>query len=297
MPALYEKLVKTATLSAVSVALLLIVIKFITFGLTGSVSLLASLLDSSMDILASGLNFFLVRYALKPPDEDHSFGHGKAESLAALAQSLFIIISAIILLFASIKMIVHPNIIREPALGIIISTISVFITGGLVFYQKKVIKKTKSRAVQADMLHYSSDLLMNISVIIAISLTWYGIKSADAIFAFLIACYITYSACKIAFYAVQDLLDKSLPQSDILRIIDIASSYTEVKGLHELKTRQAGPIKFIQLHIELDDHIPLIKAHAVADMIEKHIAHSFSPAQVIIHQDPVSVVAQEKESF
>jgi ferrous-iron efflux pump FieF len=290
---LYEKLIKRATLSAVVVSVFLILIKLLTCWFTGSMSLFASLLDSSIDLLASGLNFFLVRYALKPADDDHTFGHGKAESLAALAQSTFIIGSATILLLSSIQSIVHPTAIESPLLGITVSAVSVIVTCILVLFQKNVIKKTNSKAIEADMLHYSSDMFMNIAVIIALFLSWYGITYADAGFAFFIALYIFYNACKIAYSAIQDLLDKALPESDNQKISEIIFSYPNVCGFHDLKTRQAGPVKFIQLHLELDDDMPLIKAHAIADAIEKHISREFSPATVIIHQDPVSVVSLE----
>lgn len=290
---LYDKLVKRSTLIAVLTSIFLIFLKFITCWITGSISLFASLLDSSIDLLASGLNFFLVRYAMKPADDDHTFGHGKAESLAALAQSTFIIGSATILLLSSIKSIVHPSELQAPLLGIIVSAISAVFTCLLVLYQRYVVKLTQSKAIQADMLHYSSDMLMNITVIIALFLSWYGISFADAAFAFLIALYICYNAYKIAYNAIQDLLDRALPESDNEKIANIVASYPNVHGFHDLKTRQAGPIKFIQLHIELDDNMPLVKAHAIADSIEKRIAELFSPATVIIHQDPISVVPIE----
>jgi ferrous-iron efflux pump FieF len=290
---LYEKLVKRATLSAVLISIFLILVKFITCWLTGSISLLASLLDSSIDLIASGFNYFLVRYALKPADDEHTFGHGKAESLAALSQSAFIIGSAIILLFSSIRSFIQPSELQFPLLGIAVSTISAAITCVLVLYQRHVIKITKSNAIQADMLHYSSDLLLNITVIVALCFSWYGITYADAIFACFIALYICYNAFCIAYNAIQDLLDRALPDSDNILIAEIISQYPEVYGFHDLKTRQAGPVKFIQLHIELDDNMPLIKAHAIADSIEKQISKQFSPATVIIHQDPISVVPAE----
>lgn len=290
---LYEKLVKRATLSAVLISIVLIIIKLLTCWLTGSISLLASLLDSSIDLLASGLNFFLVRYALKPADDDHTFGHGKAESLAALAQSTFIIGSATIVLLSSVKSVISPSEIQVPLLGIIISIISTVITAFLVLYQKYVIKLTRSKAIEADMLHYSSDMLMNIAVIFALALSWYGVAYADAFFAFFIALYICYSAYQIAYNAIQDLLDRALPDSDNAKIAEIIAAYPDVRGFHDLKTRQAGPLKFIQLHLELDDDMPLIQAHAIADSVEKRISEEFSPATVIIHQDPISVVPIE----
>lgn len=290
---LYEKLVKRATLSAVLISIVLIIIKLLTCWLTGSISLLASLLDSSIDLLASGLNFFLVRYALKPADNDHTFGHGKAESLAALAQSTFIIGSATIVLLSSVKSVISPSEIQVPLLGIIISIISTVITAFLVLYQKYVIKLTRSKAIEADMLHYSSDMLMNIAVICALALSWYGVTYADAFFAFFIALYICYNAYQIAYNAIQDLLDRALPDSDNAKIAEIIAAYPDVRGFHDLKTRQAGPLKFIQLHLELDDDMPLIQAHAIADSVEKRLSEEFSPATVIIHQDPISVVPIE----
>jgi len=229
---LYEKLIKRATLSAVLISVFLIIIKLFTCWFTGSMSLFASLLDSSIDLLASGLNFFLVRYALKPADDDHTFGHGKAESLAALAQSTFIIGSATILLLSSIKSIIHPTSIESPLLGITVSVISVIVTASLVLYQKHVIKETSSKAIKADMLHYYSDMFMNIAVILALFLSWYGITYADACFAFFIALYIFYNACKIAYYAIQDLLDKALPENDNQKISEIVASYANVCGFH-----------------------------------------------------------------
>ncbi|GAA5112165.1 CDF family cation-efflux transporter FieF [Orbus sasakiae] len=294
MSRLYEKLVKKATYLAVIFALILITIKLFTWWITGSVSLLASLFDSSMDLLASGMNFILIRYSLKPADDDHRFGHGKAESLAALAQSAFIIGSVVFLLLNSVKLLTEPVEVSYPLLGIVISAISVLLTLGLVLYQRYVIRLTDSQAIKADMLHYSSDLLMNSAVVIALLLSWFGIIYADAIFALLIGCYILYNALKIAFIAIQDLLDKALPESENERILDIASSLPEVHGIHDLKTRRSGPMTFVQLHIELDDDMPLVKAHAVADKIEKLISQQFTPAEVIVHQDPLSVVPKEK---
>lgn len=290
----YGKLVKKATYFAVIFAFILIIIKLFTWWITGSVSLLASLFDSSMDLLASTFNFVLIRYSLKPADEEHRFGHGKAESLAALAQSAFIIGSIVFLLLNSIKLLLNPEPIAYPLLGIIISFVSVVLTLSLVMYQKRIIKLTNSQAIKADMLHYSSDLMMNCAVIIALILSWCGIIYADAIFALLIGGYIFFSASKIAWIAIQDLLDKALPDTDNERILDIASAFSEVHGIHDLKTRRSGPMTFIQLHIELDDNMLLLKAHAIADKMEKLISQEFNPAEVIIHQDPLSVVPKEK---
>lgn len=294
MNLIYDRLVKRSTTFSICFALLLIAIKFVSWWITDSYSLLVSLFDSSMDFLASGLNFVLIRYALKPPDDDHLFGHGKAESLAALAQSAFIIGSVIFLLFNSIKLVIHPTPVNYPIVGIIISSISTVLTFALVSYQRHVIKLTGSNAIKADMLHYSADLLMNIAVIIALSLSWIGIVYADGVLALLIGGYIFFHAIKIMFVALHDLLDKALPESDNQKIYELAMSFSDIHGVHDIKTRRSGPITFVQLHIELDDNMPLVKAHAIADKLEKMVANQFSPAEVIVHQDPISVVANEK---
>ncbi|AJA43927.1 ferrous-iron efflux pump FieF [Frischella perrara] len=294
MNLIYDRLVKRSTTFSICFALLLIAIKFVSWWITDSYSLLVSLFDSSMDFLASGLNFILIRYALKPPDDDHLFGHGKAESLAALAQSAFIIGSVIFLLFNSIKLVIHPTPVNYPIVGIIISSVSTVLTFALVSYQRHVIKLTGSNAIEADMLHYSADLLMNIAVIIALSLSWIGIVYADGVLALLIGGYIFFHAIKIMFVALQDLLDKALPESDNQKIYELAMSFSDIHGVHDIKTRRSGPITFVQLHIELDDNMPLVKAHAIADKLEKMVANQFSPAEVIVHQDPISVVANEK---
>lgn len=294
MNLIYDRLVKRSTTFSICFALLLIAIKFVSWWITDSYSLLVSLFDSSMDFLASGLNFILIRYALKPPDDDHLFGHGKAESLAALAQSAFIIGSVIFLLFNSIKLVIHPTPVNYPIVGIIISSVSTVLTFALVSYQRHVIKLTGSNAIEADMLHYSADLLMNIAVIIALSLSWIGIVYADGVLALLIGGYIFFHAIKIMFVALQDLLDKALPESDNQKIYELAMSFSDIHGVHDIKTRRSGPITFVQLHIELDDNMPLVKAHAIADKLEKMVANQFSPAEVIVHQDPISVVATEK---
>lgn len=286
----YTKLVTKATYCAVSCSLFLIAIKVLTWWITGSMSLFASLLDSSIDLLASGMSLILVRYSLKPADETHAFGHGKAESLAALAQSAFIVGSAVFLLLNGIKLLMNPIPVEKPLLGIVISLISIAVTLCLLIFQRYVVKKTDSTAIKADMLHYSSDLLMNFAVVLALILSWFGIVYADVIFALLIGTYIFYSALKIAKVAILELLDTALPESDYSAIADIVSSFPNVHGVHDIKTRKSGPMTFIQLHIELDDHMSLFDAHYIADRIEDILSERFEPAEVIVHQDPISVL-------
>lgn len=284
----YQVLVKKSTYFVLLSALLLILIKGLGWWLTNSMSLLASLLDSSVDFLASATNFALVRYAFKPADKEHTFGHGKAESLAALAQSAFIIGSAAFLFLNGIKSLMNPSEVVAPTIGAVVTLVSIVITVLLVSYQRWVIGQTQSQAVKADMLHYASDLLTNIAVLLALFLSWSGFVYADALFAIMIAGYIAYSAVKIGFVAIQSLLDHALPEHDNARILAVASAPTQVLGIHDLKTRQSGPLKFIQLHLELPADMTLGQAHAIADQVEHQLRTEFSPAEVIIHQDPIS---------
>lgn len=290
---MYQKLVKRATSLAVCSAIFLIIIKLWTWWLTGSISLLASLVDSSMDLLASILNFWLVRYALKPADSEHQFGHGKAESLSSLAQSTFILGSALFLLLNSFKLLVNPVPLNQPILGITVSFISALVTFALVSYQRYVVRKTKSVAIRADMLHYIADLLVNLTVILSLFLSFIGFVYADALFAILIGIYIFYGAIKIASESLQDLLDKALNEDELTKICDIINNYPEVNGYHDLKTRRSGQMIFIQLHIELDEQLFLREAHDIADKLESDITQLFECAEVLIHQDPIIKISKK----
>lgn len=286
----YKRLVKMAATCATCCAALMLTIKLIAWWITGSVSLLAAVVDSFVDISASLTNLFILRFALQPPDDDHSFGHGKAESLGALAQSMFISGSAIFLILTGFQQLVTPKHLNTPDIGIVVMVISLAITMGLVSFQRWVVKKTASQAIKADMLHYQSDVLMNIAVLIALVLSWYGYQRADALFALGIGVYILYSAWRIGYDAIQCLLDRALPDDEREIIIDIIQAWPGVIGAHDLRTRQSGPIRFIQFHIELDDNLRFFDAHEIADQVEQALLKRFPGSQVIIHQDPSSVV-------
>ena len=293
----YNRLVKLSAICAISCAAILVTIKVIAWWITGSVSLLAAVFDSFVDMGASLTNLLVLRYALQPPDHDHTFGHGKAESLAALAQSMFISGSAIFLIMSGAYQFINPAVLRTPDFGIIVIAISLVFTIALLMFQRKVVKSTGSQAIQADMVHYQSDVLMNVAVLIALALSWYGFVRADSIFAILIGFYILYSAWHIGYSAVQALLDRALPEEERAAIIEIIRSYKNVKGAHDLKTRQSGPIKFIQFHIELEDELPLVEAHAIGEEVEQALLARFPDSEVIIHQDPCSAVGEERERW
>lgn len=289
----YYQQVKVAANLAVSVAFLLIVVKSIAWWQTASVSMLASITDSMLDLLASFTNMLILRFALMPADHNHSFGHGKAESLAALGQSAFISGSAIFLLLQGIHRLDSPSQLNNPELGIYVTLFSIFITLLLVYYQSKVIQQTDSPAIKADRLHYQTDLLMNIAILLSLGLSWLGVVWADALFAIVIALYILVSAAKMLFDAAQLLLDRALPQDEINRIEQIILQDPQILGFHDLRTRRAGAIRFIQLHLELDDHLSFLQSHEITEQLEQRLKLAFSQVDIVIHHEPTSVVENE----
>tara|TARA_B110000211_G_scaffold116114_1_gene134513 strand:- start:837 stop:1718 length:882 start_codon:yes stop_codon:yes gene_type:complete len=289
----YSQLIKLATWASVIVAVCLIVIKTWAWDETQSVSLLASLIDSIMDSVASLINFFAVRYAMAPADEEHRFGHGKAEALAGLAQALLILGSIGLLLSQTVGRLWDPVVVENTPIGISVMVASMVLTGALVLLQRQVVKHTQSTAIEADSLHYTSDLLMNFGVIIALVLATYGYYGADPYLALGIGAYVIYSAWGIAKTAFHLLLDHELSDQQRQNITQLALAQPLVLGIHDLRTRQSGHMQFIQLHLDLQDDMLLMHAHDVADALEQRIMKEFPYADVIIHLDPVSVTAQK----
>jgi len=285
----HAQLLKTAAAASVTTASVLIIAKLIAWVYTGSVSILASLIDSLMDVAASLINLFAVRYSLMPADDEHRFGHGKAEPLAGLAQATFIAGSAVFLIFHAIDRLKHPQPLEDISVGLIVMVVSIVATLVLLKYQHYVIKKTGSTAIRADALHYTTDLITNISIIIALVLAIYGWGNADAWFAIAIAVYILYSAWQIGIDAFHLLMDRELPTDLQEKIIRFAVTHPEVHGAHDLRTRQSGQTKFIQMHVELDEKISFVRAHDIAEEIEHTIKNNVTHAEVIIHQDPVKL--------
>ncbi|WP_076538129.1 cation diffusion facilitator family transporter [Shewanella sp. UCD-KL21] len=283
----YDFWVKLASRAAVATALILIVIKLLAWLYSGSASMLASLTDSFADALASIVNFIAIRYAILPADDDHRYGHGKAEPLASLAQSAFILGSAFLLMFYGGERLINPVEVTHAGLGVIVSIIALVMTFALVILQKKALAKTNSTIVEADSLHYKSDLFLNGAVLLALVLAQYGWWWADGLFAVLIALYIGHQAFDLAYRSVQSLLDRELDEDTRAQIVAIATADPRVNGIHDLRTRQAGKTTFIQFHIELNGQLLLLEAHEITDGTENRLRAEFEDAEVIIHQDPI----------
>jgi ferrous-iron efflux pump FieF len=283
-------LLKRVTYASVATAVILIVVKAIAWYLSGSIGILASLIDSLMDSFASIINLFAVRYALMPADEDHPYGHGKAEPLAGLAQASFIAGSAVFLIFNAINRLQNPQSLEHGNTGISVMVFSIVITLMLVLYQRHVVKITNNLAIKADSLHYVTDLLSNFSILLALYLTLKGFLWADATFAILIALYIFKSAFDIGNASFQQLMDKKLDVETENLILKTINSTPEALGYHDFRTRQSGKDKFIQFHLELDDRLSLLQAHEIADGLEKKLMALIPDAEIIIHEDPTAVI-------
>ncbi len=289
------RLMRLATYASTSVAVILILTKTVAWIMTDSLSLLATLIDSCLDVLASVVNLLAVRHALTPADKQHRFGHGKAEALAGLGQATFITGSALFLLLQAISHLWHPLPISAMPVGVGVMIISILATLGLLMFQKHVISKTGSTAIKADHLHYKTDVLVNTGVIAALVLAVYGWPGFDALFALLIGVYILYSAWEIAQESLDLLMDRELPDDERANIKAIVRSHPDARGLHDLRTRQSGTTVFIQLHLELDDELTLMQAHQIADQVEAEILKAYPDAEVLIHEDPCSLIEPKPE--
>jgi ferrous-iron efflux pump FieF len=292
-----NRLRRLATYASVAVAALLIAAKFAAWLETGSVALLSSLVDSLLDIAASLVNLIAVRHAMSPADREHRFGHGKAEPLAVLGQSAFITGSAMLLLAEAVRRLIWPIPVENPPAGIAVMVFSIVVTIGLVLYQRFVVRRTGSIAITADELHYRSDVVLNVSVIAALILSSaLDFPILDPLFGAAIGVWIVYSAVRLARLSLFQLMDHELPDDEREKIREIAQSHPDVVAAHDLRTRVAGPTSFIQIHIEMDGALSLLRAHQISDEVEATLRAAYPNAEVIIHQDPEGI-EEPRSSF
>lgn len=277
-----SQLKRTATYASVGVALVLVLIKAYAWRVTHSVSLLSSLADSVLDFLASMINMVAVHHAMKPPDDEHRFGHGKIEALAALFQSIIIIISASFVLKEAVTRMFVPQPLQNISVGIIATVIAIILTLFLVAYQRHVISKTKSLAILADSMHYKGDILLNVGVLISIGLyTLFQWTFIDVIFGAGLALYIIFMTYKIIRSAFNVLLDSELPDQDREKILSIVTKNPEVKACHHLRTRTSGHEEFIQGHIVFDANLNIEDAQKIVNIIEKDLSNLYPKAEFL----------------
>lgn len=282
----HRRLLRLATRASLAVASVLIVTKALAWSLSGSVSLLAGLTDSVLDGAASFLNLLAVHYSLRPADDDHRYGHGKAEALAGMGQALFIALSAGLIILQAIRHLNSPEPLGEADVGIAVMVMSLVLTLGLLCLQSKVVRETGSTAVRADSLHYRSDLLLNGSILVALVLARQGYPQLDALFGLGIGLYILWNAAQIGKESAGILMDQELPTEVAERMMALACSVPGVLGAHDLRTRVSGQHWFVQLHLELPGQLTLSAAHRLCEEVEAAIIEQFPKAEVLVHADP-----------
>jgi len=284
------RLMRRATYASVATAVILIVAKAVAWSLTDSIAMMSSLVDSLLDSVSSLFNLFAVRFALEPADAEHRFGHGKLEPLSGLVQSAFIVGSGVLLLFEAGNRMLFPQPVAEAPFGIAVSVFAIVVTIALVRYQKYVVARSQSVAINADLLHYTGDIFINLGVIASLAAaTWLGFYWIDPIAGAAVGLFLMFNAVRIGRGSLDMLMDHELPNADRQRIKAIAMANPKVLSVHELKTRASGRDAFIQLHVEMDGGMTLLESHAIADAVEAEIQQAYPAAEIIIHQDPAGV--------
>lgn len=279
-------LMKRASRASVATAGVLLVAKLVAWGMTGSVSILATFMDSLLDAFASIINLIAVSIALKPADEDHHYGHGKAEQLAALAQSAFITGSGLFLILHGVDGILNGSSLENNQIALSVMAFSMALTMGLVLYQNYVVKMTGSLAIQTDSLHYRMDLLTNLGVVVALILVAMGFPLADPVIGIVIAIYMIISVGKVAWQAIQMLMDQALDQEKEQLIREQVLAVEGVLDLHNLRTRMSGVTPVIQLDLDLNGSLSLEEAHRIGKVVQQRLLEYLPDADITIHLDP-----------
>ena len=273
-------------------SVILVALKAYGWGETDSVSLLSSLLDSIMDIMISMMNLAAVLYAAKPADDDHRHGHTAIEDIVGLVQASFIAASGLFLFYEAYHRFIDPTEVQNPETGIGVLVVSAIVPLGIVLYQRMVFKKTNSVVLEADSLHYLTDLLMNVLIIVSIVIaSQSGFGWVDPLLATVIGAYILWSAGKIGSRAFNHLMDKEVPEEQFNEIVKIIKAHEGTLGCHALKTRMSGSKMFMQMHLDVDASLNVREAHDIAEGLEEKLEKAFHDynAEVIVHIDPKEV--------
>ena len=285
-----EPLVKSASIASLLVASTLIVLKYYAWVATSSVSMLGSLADSLIDFLASIFVFIAITYSFLPADEKHRFGYGKSEGLAAFIQSLLIGISGIYVFIEAIKRLLNPSQINQPNIAVWIILVSIVLTIALIMYQRYVVKKSQSVAIESDQYHYLTDTFINLSVLFSIVITgWTRFTFIDAVVGLLISGVVLYTAFILLKKSFKILLDQEIQSSHRDQIRKIALQHPKVLGFHDLRTRDTGQKYIIQFHLELDPNMTLLESHKITDEVTDNVLNVYPNSELIIHTDPLGI--------
>ena len=281
------KLTTRAALASIAMAIFLVILKSYAAWATGSVAMLGSLADTALDLIASIVTLVGVRFAAMPADDDHRFGHGKAEALAALAQVVLISISAIAIAWRAIDRLGDNAQTQGLELGMGVSMVAIGLTFALLAYQRYVIKRTGSVAIETDHVHYQSDLLLNLSVIIALVLDQLvGWRMADPLFGIVIALWLFTGAWRAASRSIDQLMDKEWPAAKRVAFLAAAAEHPELAGLHDCRTRTSGAHDFVQFHVWVPGTWTVEDAHQRMDTVEEALQARFPGTEILIHLDP-----------
>ena len=285
-----EPLVRSASIASLLVASTLIVLKYYGWVTTSSVSMLGSLADSMIDFLASVFVFIAITYSFLPADEKHRFGYGKSEGLAAFIQSLLIGISGVYVFTEAIKRLLNPTPINQPNIAIWIILVSIALTIALIMYQKYVVKRSQSMAIESDQYHYLTDTFINLSVLFSIVITgWTRFTFIDAVVGLLISGVVLYTAFILLKKSFKILLDQEIQTSHRDKIREIALQHPQVLGFHDLRTRDTGRNYIIQFHLELDPNMSLLESHKITDDVTDNVLDVYPNSELIIHTDPLGI--------
>lgn len=277
---------RRATTASIVIAATLILIKAVGWFLTDSVSLLSSMIDSMLDVGTSVINFMAVRSAWRPADHDHRFGHGKAEPLAGLFQSAFMIGAAILVLAEAASRLAEPKPIAFAMEGVWIMAVSLVMTIGLVLLQRKAVRMSGSVAVDADSMHYTSDIVSNLAVIVALFVGVAGFHWADPAIGGVVAAFLLYSAVKVGRSSVELLMDTELPESDSQRIIELTMKNPNVIGIHRLRTRSSGVHRFAEIELIMDGGMLMRESHTICHQVMDSIRAEYPDVDITIHPEP-----------
>jgi len=280
-------LTRSAALASIAMALFLAALKSWAVWRTGSTAMLGSLADTALDLVASIATLVGVWVAAMPADEEHRFGHGKAEGLAAMFQVILIVISASAIAFRGAIRLLQGGRVEAAEQGMIVSVIAILATFALLGWQRHVIAKTGSLAIRTDNVHYKSDLFLNLAVIAALAIDRYlGFARADPLFGLGIAVWLLWGAWRASREAVDNLMDREWPEEKRQAFVERAAQHPELSKLHDLRTRTSGHRDFVQFHVDLPGAMTVAEAHDVIERVEEDLCRAFPGIELLIHIDP-----------
>ncbi|NQE62350.1 cation diffusion facilitator family transporter [Caulobacter sp. RHG1] len=281
------KATRNVALLSVATATILIGVKAVAWKASGSVAILASLSDSCLDLVASLVTLFAVRYAQAPPDAEHRFGHGKAEAFSSLMQGGLVFASGALIGREAFHAFLNPRPVEHGVIGIVVMLISIALTLALITAQSRVLKATGSIAISGDRAHYAADLGSNAVALVGVAAaSWLGLSWVDAAAGLIVALWLIWGAIGVFREASGQLMDHELPEEDRARILELATADPRILGVHQLRTRASGPYVHMQMHADLAADISLAEAHTIMVEAESRLLAAFPAADILIHPDP-----------